>query len=80
MCLKRKKNQYILQGFFLLDGVLEHEPRIPKRTSGHLGCSFFFFWCPEVKLEFQKKRCPEVRLGILDFTFRDRTEGGIQSS
>ena len=40
----------------------------------------FFFWCPEVKLEFQKKRCPEVRLGILDFTFRDRTEGDIQSS
>ena len=76
---KTQEKQYILQGFFLLDGVLEHEPRIPKRTSGHLGCSIFFL-VSRGQIRISKKRCPEVRLGILDFTFRDRTEGDIQSS
>ena len=53
--------------------------RIPKRTSGHLDRSYFFL-VSRGQIRISKKRGPEVRLGILDFTFRDRTEGDIQSS
>ena len=40
----------------------------------------FFFLVSRGQIRISKKRCPEVRLGILDFTFRDRTEGDIQIS
>ena len=53
------------------------KPRIPKPTSGHLDRSFFF-WCPEVGLEFcnfevsrgpfriSTLRCPEVGLELCE--------------
>ena len=42
MCLKHKENQNILHVFFCSTEFWIMKPRIPKRTSGHLGRSFFF--------------------------------------
>ena len=55
------------------------KPRIPKPTSGHFDRSYFFL-VSRGRIRISTLRCPEVGLGILDFTFRDRTEGDIQSS
>ena len=52
MCQKHKKNQYILHAFQWLDA--SRGRRNPEFLNRPLDTSVvrFFFWCPEVRLEF----------------------------